>query len=419
MKRAVSRFSIVSVIGLYGLALVSCNLYYSQTDPYADSPPVKSLSIAPPRYNQIFYDTAHIKFDDPVWFGEYSGESGAFITGELGGDIFLLEPSTEGFQKTLFGHVPAAKIVANDGLLGLAFHPNFKNNRKYYVYYNPALGQGVLEERMADSSFKKDAGFSRIIMQNNFDGFVHNGGDIHFGNDGYLYLSMGDWKNPGAHDTGSQNLGILNGKMIRIDIDHKANGHEYAIPADNPFSKKTDTLTRKEIYAYGFRNPWRWNFDLLNGKIYLGDVGNAVQEEIDTVVKGGNYGWPRMEGNSCYNDSNQFSPLKSCNSKGFIAPMAVIDHDPIQANRAVIGGVVFRGNPASPYYGAYIYADCSTGKIYSSIPPGAKSTVISFGPSGECVDSFGMDFRGNIYVVGFFTGIIYRLNHPDLIGKIQ
>ncbi len=420
MQISLPRFAARLVLASFAAVFISCDLYYSQTDPYSDPPPVTVLSIRLPSYNKTFYDTSKIKFQEPVWFGEYSGIPGTFITGELGGDLYLLEPIAGGFQKTLFGHIPAAKITGNDGLLGLAFHPDFKNNHKYYVYYNPSGGHGILEERLANSSFKSDEGFSRLILQNDFNYFVHNGGDVHFGKDGYLYLSLGDWGNPGNHDTllggNSQNLHVLNGKMIRIDVNSKTNGLQYGIPSDNPFLNKPDTLIRKEIYASGFRNPWRWNFDPLNGKIYLGDVGNGIQEEVDTVKKGGNYGWPRLEGNSCYNDTNEFSPLKTCNSSGLVQPLAVITHDATSPNRAVIGGIVFRGNPASPYYGAYVYGDCVTGTIYLRRPAQEQSTGIGTMLKGECVDSFGTDFKGNIYLVGYYTGIIYRFNYPDLMA---
>lgn len=372
----------------------SCIFYQEQTNP---SIPIKT-----------FYDTQKIKFHEPVWFGEYPGKKGAFIVGELGGDIFLLDSTSGEFKVSLFGHVPVAAVPEYDGLNGIAFHPDFANNRKYYVYYNNRPGSGVLGERMADSSFTHDAGYSRIILYSDSgSGEVHNGGDVHFGSDHFLYLAFGDGSFPNAYFTNPQDLHNLFGKMIRIDIDRKDAGREYAIPADNPFSNNLDSLVRKEIYAYGFRNPWRWNFDPLDGQLILGDVGNMLQEEVNVVTPGGNYGWRIREGNTCFNDSNYLSPLPQCAMTGMIPPIAVLNRS--DAGNAIIGGVVYRGNPASPFYGTYFFGDYMTRMIWtlSSTNSAGKLSVAGYVPVG--MSAFGTDTQGNIYVIGFKNGIIYRL----------
>ena len=369
---------------------------------------------------KTFYDTTAIRFTEPVWFEQYPGETGAYIVGELGGNLFLLEPITGGFKSTAFGHIPATKVSGNDGLLGIAFHPNFITNRKYYVYYIPVLGQGLLEERTAKASFKADSGITRTILQSTFGNTVHNGGDIHFGSDGYLYLGFGDAGNPNVYNANSQDLHLLYGKMIRIDINNKATGLQYVIPSSNPFYNSTDVQVRKEIWAYGLRNPWRWTFDPLTGRMFLADVGDWIQEEVDTITPGGNYGWSKREGNTCFNSAAETSPLATCDTTGLIGPLTAIAHasPTALASACIIGGVVFRGNSASGSYGAYIFGDYTTRKLYAMLPvsKGVVQTA-TIGTTSTGMASFGTDSKGNIYMVGHDNGIIYRLDHPDLVGS--
>ena len=380
--------------------------------------PLPSVAALPANVQvKPFYDTTAIRFTEPVWFGQYPGKAGAFLVGELGGDLYLLAPVPGGFQKTLFGHVPAYKVSGNDGLLGIAFHPDFLKNRKYYVYYIPALGTGLLEERLAKASFGADSGTARLILQSSFGNTVHNGGDVHFGPDGYLYLGFGDAGNPNVYNARSQDLHVLPGKMIRIDINKQQGTRPYAIPADNPFASSPDTLVRKEIWAYGLRQPWRWNFDPLTGKMFVADVGDWVQEEVDTITKGGNYGWSTREGNTCFNSALEYSPLASCDTTGLLGPLVAITHVPVdqQGTGCIVGGPVYRGNPASGAYGAYLFGDYITHKLYAMLPvsPGVVQTSeIGVSPIG--MGSFGTDSSGNVYMVGYDNGIIYRLQHADL-----
>jgi hypothetical protein len=242
---------------------------------------------------QAFYDTSTIRFKEPIWFGEYPGVEGSFMVAELTGNLHILEPEGAGFRSSLFSNIRVAPIFGNDGLLGLAFHPDFKKNHKYYVYYNSADGRD-LEERTASASFREDAGLRREILHVDGKNAAHNGGDMHFGPDGLLYLSIGDGGNPNVYNNRAQDLRILQGKMLRIDVDRKDPGLEYGIPLDNPFADRIDS-TRREIYAYGLRQPWRWTFDAADGRLIAADVGDWVQEEVDLIRKGGNYGWSRME----------------------------------------------------------------------------------------------------------------------------
>lgn len=361
-----------------------------------------------------FYDTASIHFSMPIWFGEHPALPGTFLVAEMAGDITLLEPSPAGLKPALFANVRVNGLLGNDGLLGMAFHPDFKKNHKYYVYYNSSPGHATLMERETDALMKTDAGISRVILVTDFSPtVVHNGGDLHFGRDGLLYLSTGDGGNPNVYNNHSQDLTLLQGKMLRIDVDRAEPGLAYAIPADNPFAQRRDSA-RKEIYAYGLRQPWRWSFDV-DGRLIVADVGDWVEEEIDVIKKGGNYGWSRMEGTTCFNPANETAPLDSCDTTGLILPIAAMRHVPITTapSHSIIGGYVFRGDKESPFYGTYIFGDHEAGKLYG-LPPGGTPEELATVPG---MSAFGMDAHGGLYLVGFETGKIFRLDHPGLQGK--
>jgi glucose/arabinose dehydrogenase len=373
---------------------------------------------------KLFYDTSAIHYAGPVWFGEFPGTRGTFLVGETAGGLHLLEPDGAGFKTGKFGQIPTEAFQGNDGLLGLAFHPDFRTNRKYYVYYILVRGTGVLEERQATADFRGDAGTSRILLRNVFKNVVHNGGDMHFGTDGYLYLGLGDAGNPNVYNTRGQDLSLYAGKMLRIDVDRKDAGLEYSIPADNPFVKDPDPFLKKEIYAYGLRQPWRWSFDPLDGRLVEGEVGDWVQEEVNIVRKGGNYGWSVMEGNTCFNGADEISPLDHCDDAGLTPPIAVIPHVPVSTapTACIIGGYVFRGDAASAFYGAYVFGDWETRRLYGlKIGAGAAGEgtggAVQIGTAPEGMSTFGTDSQGNLYVAGFNSGVIRRLDHPGLIGK--
>ncbi len=363
--------------------------------------------------------STNYKFSEPILFRELPTERGTFLVGELGGDVYSLTPSAGSYVLDLFGHVPVSHVYSTYGLLGLAFHPDFKNNHKYYVYYMQAAGLAVLEERTTDSTYKKDAGTARTLFTvslANTSG--HFGGDLHFGQDGYLYLGLGDDGSPNVYSGNAQSLQVLLGKMLRIDVDNKQGNLEYAIPSDNPFYGDPDTTVRQEIFAYGLRNPWRWSFDPLNGKLMAGDVGGYVQEEVDIVQNGRNYGWNIMEGNTCLNLNDELTPLATCDTTGLTPPIATVDHVPIAAPQwisTIIGGYVYRGNPASRFYGTYFFGDHVYVKLYA-LSGGVVSEV---GKAPTAMSAFGTDSAGNIYMVGYGNGIIYKLENPDFQTSVR
>ena len=356
-------------------------------------------------------------FINPVWFGEIPGKSGTFLVVEQGGisantdsaRIYVLVPNgSGGYSKQKFLSLKVRQDMPEMGLLGFAFHPNFITNRKYYINYIPptrgSFDSTLIEERTAAASLLVDAGIApRRILGIQQPKANHNGGTMAFGKDGYLYIGMGDG---GEDGSGTQ---ILLGAMLRIDVDHPANGLGYSIPSDNPFVGSTTAGVRKEIWAYGLRNPWKWSFDPLNGDLWVGDVGESTAEEVDKVAKGNNMGWTTMEGNGCFS----YSAVKpACNKTGLALP--IMDFTRTQA-QSIIGGYVFRGNSSSVFYGAYIFGDWALHKVYALKQNGNVWQLTQIASSSIEISSFGIDAKGSLYMLGHNTGIIYLLDHSSLV----
>jgi glucose/arabinose dehydrogenase len=288
-----------------------------------------------------------------------------------------------------------------EGLLGLAFHPNYAGNGFFYVYYT-AIENSERYSRV--SRFKTsggdadaaDPGSEQILLQIPQPYSNHNGGQLAFGPDGFLYIAVGDGGSAGDPDGNGQNRTTLLGAVLRIDIDSAS---PYAIPADNPFVGNGDGW-REEIYAYGLRNPWRISFDPLSGRLWAGDVGQSRIEEIDIIEKGKNYGWNIMEGSECY------SPSSGCDRTGLELPVWEYTHP---TGFAVTGGYVYRGSKLPASVGGYIYADYETGKIwalqYDGINPAANSLLID---TDLNISSFGVDSNGELFICTF-DGKIYEL----------
>lgn len=300
------------------------------------------------------------------------------------------------------------------GLLGIAFHPRFRQNRKFYVYYSaPSVMKGsnhksVIAEYKAsasDPNVAETAG--RILLAFEQPEMNHNGGQLAFGPDGYLYIGSGD--GGGADDQhgtigNGQNLNTFLGKILRIDVDK---GDPYQVPPDNPFVNKN---AKPEIWAWGLRNPWRFAFDKETGRLFCADVGQNKYEEIDIIEKGKNYGWRIMEGNHC------FDPSENCNTSGLVKPIDEYDHS---IGKSVTGGFVYRGSRFPSYKGHYIFADW-TGPFFmlsENNKTWTRSDLTITNKPGELrVLSFGEDDKKELYVLtsmdvrpGSKTGAVYKL----------
>jgi len=290
------------------------------------------------------------------------------------------------------------------GLLGLTFHPAFQANGKFYVNYVRNAGgqfQSVIAEYQVSGANLNQANPSseRVLLTvdqvNNFPN--HKAGQLAFGPDGFLYFGLGDGGGEGDPLRHGQNTQTLLGKMMRIDVNNSGATTPYAIPADNPFAGGGGL---PEIYAIGFRNPWRFSFDRNSGRLCVADVGQDSFEEIDIVTKGGNYGWNTMEGDHCFN------PASNCNMAGLTLPIVEIPHP---EGEAVIGGFVYHGTGLAGMQGRYIFGDLN-GQIWSLTenPPNTFTRTLILKP-GFNISSFGQDSAGELYVVDISGGRVLKL----------
>lgn len=298
------------------------------------------------------------------------------------------------------------RVIRQDemGLLGMTFHPNYHQNGKFYVNYvrnNAGQFQSVIAEYTASAANPNltDPATERILLTidqvSNFPN--HKAGQLAFGPDGFLYFGLGDGGSGGDPFGHGQSTQTLLGKMLRIDVNATSPGLQYRIPPDNPFVSGGGL---PEIFAFGFRNPWRFSFDRDTGRLFVADVGQDKFEEIDIVQKGGNYGWNTMEGMHCFN------PPAGCDMTGLILPIAEYSH---QEGDAVIGGFVYHGANIPALRGAYVFADFSTGKMWELVegPPNTWTRTLLL-QTNVNISSMGQDQSGELYVVDL-SGRILRI----------
>ena len=345
-----------------------------------------------------------------VWFGQIPGSSNTFLAAHQTGKIWLLEKHATNDVETLFADV--TKDLFNErgpnGLLGMAFHPQFRENRKYYLKHQ-VLEEGriatTVVERQASPDFHTDSGQpSRRLWKVVSTTQDHSGGCIGFGPDGFLYIAMGDTgpqQDPQGH---GQDLTTHLGKILRIDVDHTDDGLSYAIPADNPFRKRTDV--RAEIWAYGFREPWRFSFDPVTRDLWVGDVGQDRVEEVAIVRRGENHGWNVYEG---------FEPFSNRYRKDgatYVPPVFAYRR---QYGNSITGGFVYRGDKRSSFYGVYICGDYTSHRIFGLKQQDRKLQVVrQIGTSPQGIASFATDEQGNVYVVGY-EGMIYQIDFGQAV----
>ena len=288
-----------------------------------------------------------------------------------------------------------------EGLLGLAFHPNYETNGYFFVNYTAADPNRTVISRFKVSANpdKADALSEQVLLMFEQPYSNHNGGQVSFGPDGFLYIAVGDGGSGGdPHDNG-QNPSTLLGTILRVDVDKQEGGMQYGIPADNPFANNNNGY-RKEIYAYGLRNPWRFSFDSANGRMWTGDVGQNAYEEIDIVENGGNYGWNTMEGNHC------FEPRNGCDKSGLTMPIHEYGRS---EGISVTGGFVYRGPTLKGLEGKYIYADYATRRIWALEHADLQNPVNTLLLEADFnISSFGVDRNNELYLCGF-DGKIYKL----------
>ncbi len=295
---------------------------------------------------------------------------------------------------------------AEEGLLGLAFAPDFGRSGNFYVYYSASNPRRSVISRFkaAPGSNTADGASEAKILEIAQPFANHNGGQLQFGPDGYLYIGLGDGGSAGDPNGNGQSLKTLLAKILRIDVNAASPGAGYRIPPDNPFVGQASTGVKEEIWAYGLRNPWRFSFDSVTGELWAGDVGQNAYEEIDIVAKGGNYGWNKMEGLHCYPPS-----VQGCDKSAFVAPLLEYDHS--RGECSITGGFVYRGELLPSLRGAYVYADYCTGRIWALRYSGGKvAEQLEVAKADILISSFGEDRAGNLYVLAHGDrGGIFRI----------
>ena len=287
------------------------------------------------------------------------------------------------------------------GLLGLAFHPNYISNGYFFVNYttNSPLRTVISRFSVSSNNFDKaDLLSEQIFLEVEQPFENHNGGQIAFGPDGFLYISLGDGGSGGDPGNRAQNLTTLLGKIVRIDIDNTSSENQYSIPNDNPFVDNTQNYA-EEIYAYGLRNVWRFSFDG-TGRLWAADVGQSKWEEINLIENGKNYGWRIMEGFHCYN------PSSNCEQSGLTLPVWEYDHSQL-GGYSITGGYLYEGVNAPELINKYIYGDFATGNIWAFNPDdNSNSFVLKY---NSLISTFGVDQNKDLYFADYNSGDIYKL----------
>jgi uncharacterized repeat protein (TIGR03806 family) len=390
----------------------------SNTTCLAGDPPSSTVSLAVQR---VFASLP--SFTQPIAMLQEPGNSARWYVVEKTGAVRVFNNtptvSTSSVFINLASRLNSDPTSSNDerGLLGMAFHPNYPTDPRVYFYYtgtDPSLG---LVDRV--SQFRLVAGGTTLDPASELQLFNvddpesnHNGGNIAFGPDGFLYIGIGDGGGGGdGHGTigNGQLLTTLLGKMLRIDVSASSSTTTYAIPPSNPYAANprcnlngNGAANCPEIYAYGFRNPWRWSFDRGSGQLWLNDVGQNTLEEVDLVTLGGNYGW------RCFEGTNSFSSTCGPNSASSIPPVAQYGRS---LGFSTTGGVVYRGSAIPALHGRYVFGDFGSGNLWNiarDTAPTLTLTATGALATGLSIASFAQDTNGEIYIV-HLGGTLHRL----------
>jgi len=352
----------------------------------------------------------NLTFDRALLLTYAPGDADHIFVGEQRGKIYVFENDHGVKEKKLFLDF-SPKVTYKDreneeGFLGLAFHPNYQENGEFFVYYTTSdtPHTSVLSrfKVSADDPYKADPESEEELMRIPQPFWNHNGGTIVFGPDGYLYVALGDGGKANDVFKNSQDLSTLLASILRIDVDNKQGDLNYAIPADNPFVNKEDA--RGEIWAYGLRNPWRISFDPKTGLLWCADVGQDLWEEVDIIVKGGNYGWNLREGKHPFEKGGRPSGPRP----DLIEPIYEYPH---AEGQSITGGNVYRGSRVPALQGKYLFADYVTGfhraLDYNHETGELKGVYRIDAANNQPVMSFGDDANGEVYYMTT-EGKVYR-----------
>jgi hypothetical protein len=345
----------------------------------------------------------------PVYVTHAGDGSNRLFIAERGGIVRVAQPSASTASEFLDLRDKITAAGNEQGLLGLAFHPSYPINGRLFVYYTRA-GDGAIviaEYRRSGDPNVGDPLESVVLVIPHPGATNHNGGMLAFGPDGFLYAGIGDGGSSNDPLNNAQNVNVLLGKILRIDVDRQdpQTGARYASPSDNPF---VNAPGRDEIFAIGLRNPWRFSFDRMNGALWVGDVGQNAREEVHApVVKGGNYGWRVYEGSSCTNNDSTL-----CNPANFVMPLLEYGHGARRCS--VTGGYVYRGMRSTLPDGTYVYGDFCSGEVFTW--NGVEQALLL--GTAMSIASFGEDEQGELYVVDI-GGSVNRLERASTDVAIE
>jgi glucose/arabinose dehydrogenase len=378
-------------MGLLNLSAVSLTLMFALAGCGGNSPstgtppPVRTI---PPT---VTLTSVASGFSLPLALEQPNDGSGRLFVVEQGGRIRIIQNGSV-LPNAFLDISGKVESDGEKGLLGLAFHPNYATNGFFYVNYTRRTNTGQLQtfisrySRSTGNSQQADPNSELILLTVDQPFDNHNGGQLAFGPDGFLYIGLGDGGGSGDPDDNGQDRNLLLGKILRIDVNTTSAGKQYGVPSGNPFASGGGA---PEVFAFGFRNPWRFSFDKANGTLFVGDVGQSAFEEIDIVTSGGNYGWNTMEGPNC------FDPPSGCNMTGLTPPIFSYGR---ADGSTVIGGFVYRGTQIQGLPGAYIFTDFGNGRISALTGSGTNWTSTKLLDSGRSISSFGQGQDGELYV---------------------
>ena len=421
--RAFRRRAWVCGLAIAALCLAACSS--SPTSPASQSPtagrsvaaspasppssPGPARSPAPPDPARIHLDKLADGLTEPIGITSADDGSGRLFVNERGGRIRVIGPDGRLRPQPFVDLSDRVLPGGERGLLGVAFHPDFARNRRLFVHYSRAGdGATVLSELRATANLQSaDASSERVLLTVAQPFPNHNGGQLAFGPDGYLYMGLGDGGSEGDPLGNGQNPNVLLGKILRLDVDGThAPGLQYGLPPDNAFGRDGPHPGegRPEIWAMGLRNPWRFSFDSASGELYIGDVGQNSWEEIDRqpakARAGRNYGWNAVEGLHCYQDG--------CHRDQFVDPIAEYSHQ-ATGSCSVTGGYVYRGEAQRSMRGLYVFGDYCSGLIWTLQVDAGRLQPRQVLGSDLLISAFGQGEDGELYVADLAGGGIYHL----------
>ena len=378
----------------------------TEPNPQPQPPPQPPPPTQPPTaaIQQVF---SQISFSSPVAMMQAPGDDTLWYVIEQRGVVRVFDNDPNVAASSVYLDINArVDSSANEaGLLGMAFHPDFQNNGQVFLSYTRGgpLTSVVSRFTVDSGTGLPDPGSEFVVLTAPQPFGNHNGGNIAFGPDGYFYVGFGDGGGGGDPEENGQDTNNILGAIVRVDVDGAA---PYGIPIDNPFAGNTQcmagfgTMDCPEIYAWGLRNPWRFSFDLQNGDLWVGDVGQGSWEEVDRIELGLNYGWDEREGAHC------FEPASGC-SLNNVDPITEYDHS---VGQSITGGYVYRGSQNATLQGIYVFGDFVSGRIWG-IPTDSQQGVTpdELMDTSLGIASFAQSPDGEIYVIDYGPGEIHQI----------